>query len=185
MVKCNHGCGYNIICNDKSKLDIKDAVKKLDKWMKSDYWKEYCEVQYKKVKKRITVEEFLGDDIENYRFFCFNGVPKVIHVSTAVGDEKFIDFFDTNWQHMDVHRTDRGGRKDWQNIRKPAHLSQMIEIAAKLSEDFPFVRVDLYDLPDQVYFSELTFVPSGGFIHLEPESAIEEWGSWLDISRYL
>ena len=28
-LKCNHGCGYNIICTDKNNLDKEDIVKKL------------------------------------------------------------------------------------------------------------------------------------------------------------
>jgi len=43
---------------------------------------------------------------------------------------------------------------------KPAHWEEMLAIASDLSRPFDFVRVDLYDLPDGVYFSEFTFTPN-------------------------
>jgi hypothetical protein len=38
----------------------------------------------------------------------------------------------------------------------------MIEISAQLSRGFDFVRIDLYDTPNGVYFGEFTFTPSAG-----------------------
>ena len=36
-LKCTHGCAYNIICEDKSKLDEKKAKAMLNKYMKEKY----------------------------------------------------------------------------------------------------------------------------------------------------
>ena len=81
-VKCNHACGTNIIVDDKSKLDFEAAKKQLDKWMKMDYWRE-GEIQYKYIKKKIIIEEYLGagEELKTYKFFCFNGEPKVLYIS--------------------------------------------------------------------------------------------------------
>ena len=42
-------------------------------------------------------------------------------------------------------------------------MDEMFAIAAKLSQGMPFVRVDLYQSNDQIYFGELTFFPDSGF----------------------
>ena len=180
VIKCNHGCGYNIICRDKNELDRSSCIKKLNDWMKEDYWKEYCELHYKNIEKKILVEEYLGDDIETYKFYCFNGVPQFIYAMTMNGDKHYIDFFDTGWEHMDVYRSDRPGVPDPSVIKKPEHLGEMLELAGKLSAEFPLVRVDLYDL-DKVYFSELTFTPAGGFLKLDPPETELIWGEKLSI----
>ena len=180
VIKCNHGCGYNIICPDKSKLDIPGTVKKLDGWMKKDYWKEFCELHYKNIPKKIIVEEYLGDDIETYKFYCFNGKPEVIYASTVAEGKHYIDFLDTDWKKMPVSRVGIPGVPDLTMIPKPEHLKEMLELSEKLSADFPFVRVDLYDL-EKIYFSELTFTPAGGFLQLDPASVEKEWGDRIKL----
>ena len=59
VLKCNHASGFNIICQDKTKLNIKETKKKLEKWLKTDYWKYVAEVQYKNVEKKIICEKYL------------------------------------------------------------------------------------------------------------------------------
>ena len=65
--------------------------------------------------------------------------------------------------------------------KKPKHFDKMVELAEELSSEFPFVRVDLYNVDGVIYFSELTFIPTGGNMKLKPESVLDEWGSWLHI----
>lgn len=182
VIKCNHGCGFNILCPNKEMLDKKASEKLLKEWMKDDYWKEYCEVQYKYVKKKIIVEEYLGDDLECYKFYCFNGKPKVCYVSsmgeTGIRDY-YIDYFDMEWNRM--HHKLRGHEHYSGEIKKPYGFEDMIRIAKELSKDFPFVRIDLYDVGGKIYISEFTFIPTGGFMHLEPEGVSEEWGRWLEL----
>ena len=82
VLKCNHGCAYNILCNDKNKFDKVEATKRLKKWMKEDFGAFNIETHYSQIKPHITCEEFLGDCIVDYKFFCFNGEPKYIYVSS-------------------------------------------------------------------------------------------------------
>jgi hypothetical protein len=44
----------------------------------------------------------------------------------------------------------------------------MIDVASRLSEGFDFVRVDLFNVDGRIYFGELTFTPSAGWIRFEP-----------------
>lgn len=52
--------------------------------------------------------------------------------------------------------------KSYNTPRKPNSLSQMIDSSLRLSEGFPFVRVDFYDGKNKLIFGEMTFTPVGG-----------------------
>ena len=182
VIKCNHGCGYNILVKDKMSENIDDIVNKLSKWMKEDYWKIYCEPQYKFVKKKIIIESYLGDNIQTYKFYCFNGVPKVSYVSTnGENDEKdlYLDYYDIDWNWLPITLENHLHSKE--KIEKPINYEKMVDLAKKLSNEFPFVRVDLYNINGTIYFSELTFIPTGGMMKLKPKDIIYEWGNLLNL----
>ena len=69
-------------------------------------------------------------------------------------------------------------------MAKPAVFEEMVDIARKLSADFPFVRVDLYDLSGKIVFGELTWIPMGGNCIVDPASFDVELGSWLELPGY-
>ena len=54
--------------------------------------------------------------------------------------------------------------------QKPVNLEPMIAIARKLAKPFPHVRVDLYNVDGKIYFGELTFYTSSGYINFEPDN---------------
>ena len=67
-------------------------------------------------------------------------------------------------------------------IPKPSCMDEMFEIAAKLSKDIPFVRVDLFECDGKVYFGEMTFYPDSGFdANLLPETD-DYFGNLIDLS---
>lgn len=182
VIKCNHGCGYNILVADKEKIDLNGAIKQLDIWMKEDFWKTYCEPQYKDIERHIIVEEYLGDDIQTYKFYCFNGRPKVLYISSNGEDgekDLYLDYYDMGWNWLPISL--RGHEHAKEKAMKPKNFEKMVEVAAGLSSEFPFVRVDLYNVDGRIYFSELTFLPTGGNMKLEPKSVLGEWGSWLQL----
>lgn len=67
-------------------------------------------------------------------------------------------------------------------VEKPQNWEYMIEVARKLSEPFPFVRCDLYNLDGKVYFGELTFYHGGGCNAITPEEWDYRLGSWIDLN---
>lgn len=81
VLKCNHGCAYNILCFDKNKFDKKNAIKQLNKWMKEDFGAFNIETHYSQIKPHITCEKYLGKCIIDYKFFGFNGEPKYICIN--------------------------------------------------------------------------------------------------------
>ena len=182
VLKCNHGCAYNILCNDKSTFDKEDAIKKMRKWMKEDFGAFNIETHYSKIKPHITCEEFLGDCIIDYKFFCFNGEPKYIYVSSDLIHDRQaqIGFFYLDGTKMPLIRDDYAPM-DIEEL--PPFFEQMKEAARVLCQDFPFVRVDFFLANNTYYFAELTFTPSGGMMPFNPDMYDLEWGKLIDLSR--
>lgn len=181
ILKCTHGCAYNILCPDKSKLDWVDVKKQLDCWLKEDFGAFNLERHYSRIKpRRIVCEEFLGECITDYKFFCFNGVPKCIYVSTDLVHDRQaqIGFFDLEGRKMPLRRDDY---TDITEVTLPPFFQEMQAAAAILCEDFPFVRVDFFVTEDRFYFAELTFTPGAGMIPFNPEEYDHIWGNQLDI----
>ena len=183
VLKCNHGCAYNIICEDKSKFDKQAAIKQLNEWLGEDFGAFNIELHYSQIKHhRIIAEEFLGSCITDYKFFCFNGEPKFIYVSNDLIHDRQaqIGFFYLDGSKMPLTRDDY---TDIPSVNLPVFFSQMLEMAKDLSKDFPFVRVDFFLANDRYYFAELTFTPGAGMMPFNPEKFDLEWGKMLDIEE--
>lgn len=166
VLKCNHGCRMNILVEDKSKLDINETVKKLNKWMRVDYSKKTAEYHYHDIERYIICEEFLpidhSSEIVDFKIHCFNGVPKWIGLcyerDYSTGHPKEM-IMSPKWERLMYLKSDR--LDDGKRMDKPEKLEAMVEMACNLSKDFPYVRVDLYYIKGNIYFGELTFTPSG------------------------
>ena len=108
VLKCTHGSQCNIICSQKSALDIEDSKRKLKNWMKKNWYWYGREWPYKNVKPRIICEDYLvqddGDELRDYRFFCFNGEPKFITVDFSITNKKKTrrNLYDLNWNRIDA-----------------------------------------------------------------------------------
>ena len=72
VLKLNHGSAMNIICNNKQKFDIINAKKQLKKWKEINFGLKTNEFQYMFVKRKIYAEQYLGDNLLDYKIFCFN-----------------------------------------------------------------------------------------------------------------
>jgi hypothetical protein len=177
VIKGNHGSGMVKVVDKKenSFLEILDLTKT---WMIADYAKLGREWFYSKVEPLIIVEEklkFKNDVPPDFKFFCFNGRVEIIQVDT----ERFIkhkrDLYDRYFNILDVKYIFERGQK----IEKPLIYDQAVKIAEELSQDFDFIRVDLYLLDATVYFGELTNVPGNGVENFEPKSFDFELGKKL------
>ena len=185
VLKCNHGCAYNILCPDKAKLDIKQTSKQLNVWLKEDFGAFNLELHYSKIKNhKIICEECLGDCITDYKFFCFNGDPKFMYVSTDfIHDRRAkIGFFYLDGSKYPLVRDDYA---NIDSIELPAFYGEMLESAKKLCKDFPFVRVDFFIANNRYYFAELTFTPAACMMPFNPRKYDFLWGNYIDISSLL
>lgn len=186
VLKCNHGCGCNVICTDKSELDIKKSVKDLRRWMKINFANYYGEINYKNIKPRIFCEEFLdegtGDQPIDWKFICMNGEPRILMVCTerATGMAKFM-FTDMDYNRIPCEIGHHAGGT---LPPRPDTLAEMTEYARKLSRDFAMVRVDFYSINGKVYLGELTFSPLGCAIDYINDETLQKMGDMLDISQY-
>ena len=161
-LKCNHGCGYNILCPDKSKLDVDAAKTLLKRWMKQDFWKKLAETQYRRIPKKIICEAFLDDGAPvDYKIYCFHGEPSYILACAGreAGKPKFY-FFDHDWKLCPITKDGKNADPGF-TMERPKQLEKMLEYARQLSRPFPFVRADFYCVQDRIVFGELTFTPSG------------------------
>ena len=132
VLKCNHGCAYNIVCNDKATFDIANAKTKLDEWLREDFGEFNIEPHYSKIKhKKIICEKFLGDKITDYKFFCFNGEPKCLYVSNNLihDREAQIGFFNLDGTKMEMKRDDYA---DIGQMPTGGVLTELIAIAKEL-----------------------------------------------------
>ncbi|EXJ23304.1 Glycosyltransferase [Alkalibacterium sp. AK22] len=179
VMKATHGSGSNIICSNKADLNIEDAERQLKWWMKRNWYWFGRAYPYKHIKPRIIVEEYLEDDITDYKFMCFNGEPKLVQVHMGRhGDEKSIDFYDMDWKKTTIGRPHENHGP---TIPKPQFFDEMKSIAEQLSADNYHVRIDLYEVNNKVYFGEKTFYSASGFA---PFNSIEEdiyLGSLIDL----
>ncbi len=181
-LKCTHGSGYNIICKDKSKLNVENTKKKLNKWMKQNYAIKTLEMHYKDIKPRIICEEYING-FENelpidYKVFCFNGKPQFIECCIGRESNLKMVFYDTEWNKL-PYSTSEGQENI--NIEKPLRLEEMLKAATDLSESFDFVRVDFFESEGKLLFGELTFTPAGGLMKSMTEEADRLWGDLLEI----
>ena len=146
VLKCNHGSSMNILCNNKTNFNLTKAQNLLDNWMSINYGVFSSEFQYINIFKKIFAEQFLKDDIEDYKIYCFNGVPKFIRVQKKIDKKRIINnYYDLNWNLTDIETGLPGYYRIPDFIfEKPKKLDLMIEYAKKLSAEFVFVRVDFY-----------------------------------------
>ena len=174
ILKCNHGSGMNIIVKDKQTIDKRAVVRKINQWLSIDFGLAYgfFELQYSKICRKVIAEELIntdnGDDLNDYKFFCFDGKPEFCKYISNRSVKKYDDYFSEQWEKLDMSGTMSGHSPE--TIDKPLNYSRMWEIAEILSEGFPFVRVDLYNDKGRILFGEMTFTPYGGFQKFNPAS---------------
>ncbi len=187
VLKWNFGCGFNIICADKSKLDIDDAKRKLKKWRKSKIYLRYSEMQYKTDTKKIICERYLESDNgklpPDYKIYCFHGKVHCTLICTDrdIDGHSESDFYDRAWENKLPYTI--SSRFSERDFKKPDDYERMIEIAEKLSEPFPFVRVDFYNINGNIIFGEMTFTPSACVDKDYPDPVLTKLGDLIELPK--
>ena len=84
VLKTTNSCATNIIVKDKNILNIKETNHKLNKWLKFPYGELTGQLHYTQIEPLIIAEKFMEQtkkseqSLIDYKFFCFNGVPKYV-----------------------------------------------------------------------------------------------------------
>ena len=185
VLKCTHDSGGLVIVKDKSKLDKESAKEKISECLKRKFYYAGREWPYKNVKPRIIAEEYMEDsktaELRDYKFFTFGGVAKALFIASErqkEDEETKFDFFDMDYNHLPVKN---GHPNAAVPPEKPATFEKMRELAEKLSEGIPHLRVDFYEVDGKIYFGELTFSHWSGMVPFEPEEWDKTFGDWIKL----
>lgn len=189
ILKATHGCKMNYLVSDKSKLNVPACNQTLQSWLNTTYGTYSMEPHYKQILHRIYAEELLDvqGGLMDYKIHCLNGKPQFILVCSernAKGRrmQVTLDLFDVNWNAQNQYLRPVGLEiAGAGKIEKPQNLGKMLDIARTLSADFPFVRVDLYEVQGEIYFGELTFSPACGVFPYFTDEFIQKMGKNLMI----
>jgi hypothetical protein len=173
VIKTNHGCAFNILVPDKSALNVPATIRQLKRWLKINFCTEtYLGISwgYRNITPRIVIEEYLqekGEPPVDYKFYCFG---------------KHIEFLTVHYERFRDHKTrsfDRDFKpynfsydfEQWKgDCDRPDNFDEMLRVAEALADGSDFVRVDLYNVGNKVYFSELTPYPGGVSTRILPRA---------------
>lgn len=168
VMKSTNGSEQILIVEDKNLINKTVLSENIKKWMKNPFGLATGESHYLKIKPRIIIEEYIGEEIgilpTDYKFYCFNGEVDSCLVITDRNQDQHT--YKLNLIDIETWQDIPGAilpiyHGDIDKIKKPDRLAEMIKIAQVLSKDFLFVRVDLYNVNHRVFFGEMTFTPSG------------------------
>ncbi|TDQ25503.1 ATP-grasp fold amidoligase family protein [Tenacibaculum caenipelagi] len=185
VLKAVHASSYNLICTDKSKLNLNKVKKKVKKWQTANqYYRTGQEWAYKDVKPRLIAEKYLKDEerdsLTDYKFYCFNGKTTFLEVHLDRADNHKRAFYDFDFKQLPFRYVSLEKSIN-EEIHKPATLEKMIELSEKLSVGFPFVRVDFYSVKNKIIFGEMTFYPSDGRKDFYPEEYNKKIGDMIKL----
>lgn len=190
VIKTTHGGGglNVVVCKDKDNLSMNEVFEKLSyspyPVKTNTLGREWA---YYGLQPGIVIEELLINKenpqagIDDYKLFCYRGQVKYIVVDVDRYVEHKRNFYDRHWNNLNVTSDCPAADRE---IERPQHLDDMIMFAETLSDDFPFVRVDLYYVDGKVYFGELTFYPWSGYVQYTPDEADYAFGKDFDLVRY-
>ena len=159
------------VIKDKNKIDINALKYKfntlLQEWNTIYYYS--FSRGYKDIPPRLIIEEYIEQKnstvLTDYKFFCFNGEVAMIELITNRKDGNFkASFYDCNWKQIHL----KSGSHKLSKEKQPKNFNKMLELAQILSKDFPFVRVDMYNINGRIYIGEMTFTPASGFMKFNP-----------------
>lgn len=188
VLKANNGWATVLIVKDKSKLNIEETKKKMKNWLKRPYGYASAQLHYLNIDRCIIAEELLHqseelnrispDSMVDFKIWCINGKPESILVTYNRGKGGLKrEMYNTEWEsisHNLKNPNDRG-----EEFPKPQSLQKMLQYAKILSQDFPEVRVDFYEVDGRPKLGELTFTSGYGSF---TEEYYRYLGSKIDLS---
>lgn len=185
VLKTTHDSGGVVIVKDKDKMNLVKTKKIIEDSLNNNYYLQGREWPYKNVKHRIIAEKYMVDEsgyeLKDYKFFCFNGIAKVMFIASDrqnTNEETKFDFFDMEFNHLPFTNGHPNSNKI---IIKPKSFEKMKKLAEILSEGIPQVRIDFYDINGNIYFGEMTFSHWSGFVPFIPDEWDYRLGSMINL----
>lgn len=182
----NGGNGDEVlIVKDKSCLNVPSTIEMINSWMGKNYSSTSREWAYIEACKspRIIVEEYLeqsgeADGLNDYKFFCFNGVCRFFKVDFNRFTEHQSNYYYPDGTFINVQEGKFHPNPD-HSLPPAEEIASMIALAERLSSGLPFVRIDLYDVNHRIIFGEMTFYPMSGYGNFTPDEFDFEAGRFF------
>ena len=172
VLKPNHRAG-GIVHFGAGKPDLKQLKTLTKGWMFPEEAAVLGEWAFTQARPGFLAEERLGDGTEapaDYKFFVFDGEVTVVQVDVGRFSGHQRRFYTADWQPLNDRLT-----YPLAEIQPPPdHLGEMVDLAERLGKPYDFIRVDLYDTADGVFFGELGACPGGGLEPFTPPSRLDE-----------
>ena len=187
VMKMNNGSGDILIVRDKTKFTNKRIRNYFRNKFKSEYGILLGEYHYRSINPCVIVEKLLVEEnsslfLTDYKFFCFSGRVEFVLVCSERNKKEFtVDTYDVQWRHYDVHVPSEHRKIGNGTVRKPVSFDRMVEMCKKLSEEIPFVRIDLYETDGNPIFGEMTLTPAGGFIRHYSQDFLNRLGGYIEL----
>lgn len=190
ILKTTLGSGTNFIVKNKKETNLQAVCDYMNLLTKVEYGYIHGELLYNYEKNMIIAEELLTDKDNNIpddlKCFCFEdnagNKRKILYVERVIGDNRERLMFDENWKSVNYNCS---FKKLDEEIPKPKNLKEILKVIDKLSEEFNFVRVDLFLFNNKIYFGELTFIPTAGYLKFDNPEHDVEWGSWIGDNKII
>lgn len=169
------GNGDNVmIVRSKKELNVDLTIKAINSWQNKKYYLLSREWAYIGAKNsRIIIEELLEDpdsnsgSVDDYKFLCFGGKFKYLWIDNGRFYNHRRGFWDKELNFMPNVVSEHPTFDIPPQL--PDNIHKMVEIAEFLATEFPFVRVDLYNIQGKIIFGEMTFYPWSGNVRFTPD----------------
>ena len=173
VIKCSHDSGSSNIISSWKKINEteKNKLKRRynDFFLRREYAYLTFELHYRDIKPQIIIEKYLGKNVNDYKFLCFNGTPYFCWVDFNRFGEHKRNVYDLEWKLQPFNQATYDNYDE--DCKKPNNFDEMYSIVSVLCQGFSHVRVDLYDIDGHIYFGEMTFTNGTGLEIITPE----EW----------
>lgn len=182
VIKTSDGSGANevMVCHSKKELGEDYLKNRVEEWFKTPKKRnhEAREWAYNNgYPRRVIVEELIEEpgkkDIDDYKFYCFQGKYKFLQWHKDRHSSHKAGHYDENREFLPEVRVSSYPSFE-KAERLPDNFEEMVEIAETISKAFPFVRVDLYNINKRIYIGELTFYPASGYFNYQPPY-VDKW----------
>ncbi|MDE6230132.1 MAG: carbonic anhydrase [Muribaculaceae bacterium] len=179
------GNGDNVrVVTNRQSADMKAIVKEVNSWRDKCYADYSREWAYRGCDSKVIVEPLLVDpdsadgSIDDYKLLCFNGKFRIMWVDKNRYSDHRRGFWDENLKFLNDVRSDCPTFEEEPKL--PANVADMVPLAEKLAEGFPFARIDFYNIRGKIYFGEITFYPWSGYVQYTPDEFDFRLGSYFD-----
>lgn len=183
VIKCNHRSGGNHFVH-RPDPDWPKIERQITRQLARPYGRRLVEWAYTRITPQVLVEPFLGlgDAPPDYKLYLFGGK----FAFTSMNWNRFGPAglqratFDRDWKRLPFVMNSYGDYEGADVPQRPESYHDMIAGAEILARDFPFVRIDLYEINGRPRFGEATFYPQSGLFRMPRQYDLQIGALWPD-----